>query len=573
MSDRLDRPGPEESASAEKNGAAAEAKTHRGESGEIEFSPSSYETFYDLPRAEADSAGNWREDELSTVSKAAIPAAKDSHAALETAALKKKRLGPLQSIIWTVILSVLAVAAVASVLVTLHLKLRPESPFSYHLLRLSGNAPALERFGEANRPAGEFYGARETVELTLNEAERNIENLNRLARRNYLYNYPDIEFSANYLHGEFIVLRSRQLTTADFFRGGIAVLAQSVDDPRFIMEYLLPIAQRTEQDAGLEAMQPGAKLRLRQEPDANVMLHLHREGAQFVLASVIPLTYGQLQAESLPEIAVLTPPGLILHPARFPVLRTEFIDYLNSSYPEWDAEVEGDEELVMPTLFPASPDALTYLVSGRAVGLDAVLEDVQLSGALTEAMADPPGEAALAAMSEQGADTGTELTPIMVDSEPQILPVAEMPAADEMDDETDEDSAAAVTSANSWTLYKPGRMPRGRLLNLAEASRLAGVSLSGDPYYIQGDFVVSKSGKNRAVMRLYLDEEKQERRNPSDLPPVPVRLIVDFPEGVEVPDEEEIMRYTPGHPLHLQRVTASEADGQLNFYLREIVAR
>jgi hypothetical protein len=98
-------------------------------------------------------------------------------------------------------------------------------------------------------------------------------------------------------------------------------------------------------------------------------------------------------------------------------------------------------------------------------------------------------------------------------------------------------------------------MPRGRLLDIDTARDLPAES-TGDVQYLAGDFQVSASGKNRAVLRGSGGQQN-------------VRVIVDFPGNAAPPAEGETVQRNAQRPFQITNVERGP-DGQVNVYVREI---
>jgi hypothetical protein len=114
----------------------------------------------------------------------------------------------------------------------------------------------------------------------------------------------------------------------------------------------------------------------------------------------------------------------------------------------------------------------------------------------------------------------------------------------------------ATTAAREWNVYQPGLMPRGRLVDLNAAQTMAGQSSDQGVTYLAGDFQVSASGNNRAVLRGNRGQQN-------------VRVIVDFPTGSAPPPQGENVSRDAQRPFQITSVEQG-ADGQINVYVREI---
>ena len=109
-------------------------------------------------------------------------------------------------------------------------------------------------------------------------------------------------------------------------------------------------------------------------------------------------------------------------------------------------------------------------------------------------------------------------------------------------------------------------MPRGRLLNERDMPEIEGRGLGGERLYLQGSFVVTASGPNKAVLR---------SQNPiSDVLGIGgkrgnVRIIVEFPPGARPPGEGATFSRDARRPFQITDVKKGE-DGQLNVMVREV---
>jgi hypothetical protein len=114
----------------------------------------------------------------------------------------------------------------------------------------------------------------------------------------------------------------------------------------------------------------------------------------------------------------------------------------------------------------------------------------------------------------------------------------------------------ATTAAREWNVYQAGLMPRGRLVDLNSAQTMAGQSSTQGVTYLAGDFQVSASGNNRAVLRGNRGQQN-------------VRVIVDFPTGSTPPTQGENVSRDAQRPFQITSVEQG-ADGQINVYVREV---
>jgi len=124
----------------------------------------------------------------------------------------------------------------------------------------------------------------------------------------------------------------------------------------------------------------------------------------------------------------------------------------------------------------------------------------------------------------------------------------------------------ATTAGGKWPTYAPGQMPRGRLANVPDMSDLASRGVSGERIYLQGSFVVTASGQNRAVLRSQaaLPENLGIGGRSSN-----TRIIVEFPSGSRPPSEGSTLSRDSRRPFLVTEVRRT-SDGQVNVYVREV---
>jgi hypothetical protein len=116
-----------------------------------------------------------------------------------------------------------------------------------------------------------------------------------------------------------------------------------------------------------------------------------------------------------------------------------------------------------------------------------------------------------------------------------------------------------------WQTYRPGQMPRGRLLDVEQTADLANKGVGNETIYLRGDFTVTAARDNRAVLRPHqsLTDRVLNRGN--------ARIIAEFPRGVPAPQEGESFQRAPNRPFQIVDVRRG-ADGQVNIYVREVTS-
>lgn len=122
-------------------------------------------------------------------------------------------------------------------------------------------------------------------------------------------------------------------------------------------------------------------------------------------------------------------------------------------------------------------------------------------------------------------------------------------------------SMNAAGRPESWRTYGPGKQPQGRSVSLDQAVSLRGRN-DGAPVYLRGKFLVTAADRNQAVMR----------QEASDSGSVPTRVIVEYPSGAVPPARGSSVLRGEGRGFEIREVRRG-ADGQVNVYVREVVAQ
>jgi len=119
----------------------------------------------------------------------------------------------------------------------------------------------------------------------------------------------------------------------------------------------------------------------------------------------------------------------------------------------------------------------------------------------------------------------------------------------------------------NWRTYAPGQMPRGRVIDPADAAPLAENGMGGERLYLRGNFVVTASEENRAVLR------PQGGVLSGLLKPGAgaTRVIVEYPATLLPPAEGSTFARDENRPFLITDVRRG-ADGQINLYVREITS-
>ncbi len=124
----------------------------------------------------------------------------------------------------------------------------------------------------------------------------------------------------------------------------------------------------------------------------------------------------------------------------------------------------------------------------------------------------------------------------------------------------------AEAAQGEWEMFAPGSVPPGKVVTLAESAK---VDVGGTPHYLIGNFTVTASCADRAVLR------QEGGAGPASLPDrrekvLPVGVVVEYPSDKTPPALKDLVVRTTTNPFLITRVEPMP-DNQTTVYVREIV--
>ncbi len=472
--------------------------------------------------------------------------------------------------VWTIFILLLAGFALACWLGSFYVFGHPEKAFSYGLLSKLGKLDPPKRFELTAAPRGQFLDADKLFERygTMPPQQLALENEKFL--RSYLRNYEQFKELVPYVIGSFTVTGAFRLGPGNFFPDGVVALARSTENPAVLLELIFPCAEKD--SASLDRMlTTGLEIKLAKTLDLTALINARTMPDGRLNLTAVPLLYGSYTSSSATGTFTLQPPETLNVRAGLPVLNQAAVDAAEQHY---------EAQLRRSGRNPESP-SLMRVQQPQAVKPDAVpvarALPVEKTTAAPAATPQPP---------TQTMDGMPVARALAVTDETDGIPVARAVAADEVlppqpsptptappttepapatilqpfsapppESPTTPVATPAPTSA-AWNVYEPGRMPRGRLVDLNTARSMAPQGGPAELSYLSGDFNVSASGPGRAVLR--------GRRAGGN-----VRIIVDFPAGSTPPAEGETVRRDASRPFQITSVEETP-EGQINVHVREV---
>ncbi|HEY5741918.1 MAG TPA: hypothetical protein VIS99_05195 [Terrimicrobiaceae bacterium] len=456
--------------------------------------------------------------------------------------------------IWTIAILVLVGFAICCWVFSFYVFGHPEKPFSYSILAKLRKLDTPKRFEITAAPPGEFLTAEQLWDRYNKMTNRELQRTSETLLRNYLRNYRLTSDKVPYVVGSYNILDSYELGDSNLFPSGVVALSQATDAPQVLLEHVFTADKRVI-PALHRMLLTGLNLRFDKTVDLSALVNISRLKDGRLQFSAVPLLYGSYTTSSGAGTFSLEPPQHLNIAAGLPVVNPPSI----ADAMEKLATHKAKAGLDTTEKSSATPRPQMQLV--RVERPKPVVENAVPPPAATPAptplaenapvlpavpVKSPPPTPALAAASPAAKSTPTQLQPF-------ISP-------------TPGTASIATTAGGNWPTYSPGQMPRGRLANVPDMSELASRGVSGERIYLQGSFVVTASGQNRAVLRSQaaLSENLGIGGRSSN-----TRIIVEFPSGSRPPSEGSTLSRDSRRPFLVTEVRRT-SDGQVNVYVREV---
>jgi hypothetical protein len=455
---------------------------------------------------------------------------------------------------WTVFILLLCGFAVACWIGTFYIFSHPEEPFNYHILEKLKKLDPPKRFELTAAPVGEFLTADKLLSKYGAMSAWQIDEESRTLLRAFLRNYDHQVGKVPYITGKFTVLDSFPLSPAKFCDSGVAVIAQSVEVPTIYIEHLFPAA--AEQIPAMQrTLMTGLGIELRRSYDLSAIIHIDNLGDGRLLFTCIPLLYGPYGTTQGGSGFQLDPPKPVNLKAGLPLISQSQIRDAELRLTQYRRAMASQETASAQT----APKSQINLVGGEPA-----------------VNATPPSSVATGTpkpvITPLVKTTSREVAVVSPTTAPKALPVATpTPVAVAENNPplqpflTASPTPATTGRIEAWQTYRPGQMPRGRLLDVDQTTDLADKGIGNTTIYLRGDFTVTAARENRAVLRPHqsLADHVLNRGN--------ARIIVEYPRGAPTPREGENFQRATDRPFQIVDVRRG-ADGQVNIYVREVTS-
>jgi hypothetical protein len=450
---------------------------------------------------------------------------------------------------WTVFILMLCGFAVACWIGTFYIFTHPEEPFNYQILAKLKKLDTPKRFELTAAPAGEFLTAEKLLtkfgSMTAGQLDEESKNLLRFYLRNYDHQVGKIP----YVTGKFTVLDSFPMDSSKFLDSGSAVLAQSVDVPTIYIEHLFPAS--TEHVAAMRRiLTTGLGIELRRSYDLSAIIHVQDLGNGRLLFTCVPLLYGPYGTTQSGSGFQLDPPKKVDVRAGLPLIGQKQIRDAEQRFAQFRLATGSQET--------ASTDSKSH---ANLVGS----EPTPAPTAAPEVAAKGNPKPGLAASATPAAKTASrDLTVATAPAPAQSATPAAVAASQSLQPFLTASPTPGTTGrVGAWQMYRPGQMPRGRLIAVDEMANLVDKGIGNETIYLRGDFTVTAARDSRAILRARqsLTDRFFNRAN--------ARIIVEYPRGTPTPREGETFQRFTERPFQILDVRRG-ADGQINVYVREV---
>ena len=502
----------------------------------------------------------------------------------------------------------------------------PEKPDSYRILQKLQKLDPPKRFELTEAPPGVFLSAQKAFERYGKMTRFELEKENESLLRDYIQNYDATKRLVPYITGRYSIVDSFELKNQDFVSAGVVALAQSVDVPQVIIEHLYP-ADAQSVPVLNQMLARGLDIKLERTLDLSAVINVARLPDGRLQLTLMPLLYGSYQLKQGTGLFSLEPPQILNPGGGLPVVRGQVVQEGLKAYAEFFRQqtmpkraAPGEESAIpvaksvaettivrAPVPAPGASPVPAKANPGQTPEPTKVADAGQGAVPPTAETTPEPqaGKPALADSGVQGTPLPATVKPTPALASDSSRPATTEPpkvAANQPATSTGNAAPAAagatgagqVANANgdvkapqqpflvsaqtppvtqrsggNWRVYSPGQMPRGRLVDIGDANALAERGLGGERLYLDGNFVVTASGEDRAVLR-----SSNPIGNALDTvtSTAPVRVIVEFPAGMQPPKERSTVARDGTRPFEIRDVRKG-TDGQVNIYVREVVTQ
>lgn len=238
---------------------------------------------------------------------------------------------------WTIIITLLLGAAIASWFFSIYIFAYPEKPFNYRLLNRLHKLETIKKFELNDVPNGKTYGPKAAFQEFNRLTDAQLKAKGELLRRAYITNYKDIEDKPIYIRGDFKIYQVRPLDPTDVFQSGIVVRAQAIEKvegapleyPNTLVEFVFPTDGPAQAAFNVnDVLTIDQKSVFAKEGDKSSdgrrfyasLLNLERLPQDKLLFTLVPLTYGSCEINGDKEARLtMVPPTKLNMDGHWPI--------------------------------------------------------------------------------------------------------------------------------------------------------------------------------------------------------------------------------------------------------------
>ena len=491
--------------------------------------------------------------------------------------------------LWTVGIILLIGVALACWLGSYYLFGHPEKPSSYHILKdVLHKLESPKRFVLTAAPPGVFLNPQKAFETYGSMSNFELERKNEELLRDYINNYQNTKNLVPYITGRYSILSSYELKNSDFIGGGYVALAQAAENPQVVIEHIYPATPQV-LPAIEQMLRTGLDIKLEKSLDLSAVIHVARTPDGRLQFTLVPLLYGSYALKQGEGSFSLEPPNTLNPGAGLPIVRGQLYEDALKNFAEYSRKYNAAAspagaipgipvaQPVASTIIQLDPPPAPVVAKGTATPTPAVVKAVPVSTPASIPAATPVPAAApsvAAAATPKASATPAPVAVIKPSPTATATPAKIAVATPTPKVALQPFLAAASTptptpaTGGTWRTYAPGKMPRGRLVSLSEAGELADRGTGGERLYLRGNFTVSVSAENRAVLRSSSPLSNALSTVTNGLPP---RVIVEYPAGAAAPAKSTVFARDELRPFEITTIRR-EPNGQINIFAREVTS-
>ena len=469
---------------------------------------------------------------------------------------------------WTVLIIVLTGFAISCWVGSYYIFGHPEKPFSYEILTMLKKIDPPKRFELTAAPRGEFLRAPQIFDRFSSMKPRQLARTNEIFLRNYIRNFKPVDGLVPYVVGTFNILDSYELTSSDFFVSGVVVLAQSKENPNLLIEQIFTSNKKSIPNLH-RSLLTGLDIDLKRENELAAIINVEQLKDGRIKISAISILYPSYESAQENGTFSLDPPDQLFVKASLPLIDKARQNQAEVKYAHFRRKSKPsnkEKEMPKPVTELASVNQhLMRVEKPLAVNeVTPIPAPLPIATPLPIAATIPPPLVSATPLLAKASPTPLPRQALPARSPPPTPPpVAKQTLAPTLAPTPAPPQAIAASNSKEWTVYEPGRMPRGRLLTASDVSEVAAKGSSGERIYLHGNFNVTASGGDRAVLRP--SQRSSGLGSRSDA----IRIIVQYPNGMKAPSDGSFVSRDSRRPFQVMDVRESTG-GQINVYVREV---